>query len=87
RRLGSLKDKEINTAKQVLAYEVTKLIHGQEEADKAQQAALALFAGAGSLDNAPTASISADKLGSKLIDVLAETNIVASKSEARRLII
>lgn len=86
RRLGALKDKEINIAKATLAFEVTKLIHGQEEAEKAKQAAEALFGGAGSLDNAPTVSITNDMIGTKLLDVLASTGVVASKSEGRRLI-
>jgi tyrosyl-tRNA synthetase len=86
RRLGSLKDKEINIAKKTLAFEVTKLIHGPEEAEKAQQAAEALFNGAGALDNAPTVSITPDMVGAKFLDVLATTGIVPSKSEGRRLI-
>ncbi|WP_378951407.1 tyrosine--tRNA ligase [Pelosinus sp. sgz500959] len=86
RRLGALQDKEINIAKKTLAFEVTKLIHGQEEAEKAQQAAEALFSGAGALDNAPTVTITPDLLGSKIIDILATTAIVSSKSEGRRLI-
>lgn len=86
RRLGSLKDKEINIAKKALAFEVTKLIHGLEEAEKAQQATEALFNGAGALDNAPTVSITPDMLGIKFLDVLAATGIVPSKSEGRRLI-
>lgn len=86
RRLGALKDQEINTAKKVLAYEVTQLVHGREEADKAQQAAEALFGGAGALDNAPTVTISREMIGAKLVDVLAATGIFASKGEGRRLI-
>ena len=86
RRLGALKDQEINTAKKVLAYEVTQLVHGKEEADKAQQAAEALFGGAGALDNAPTVNISREMIGSKLVDVLAAVGIFASKGEGRRLI-
>ena len=86
RRLGALKDQEINTAKKVLAYEVTQLVHGKEEADKAQQAAEALFGGAGALDNVPTVSISREMVGSKLVDVLAAAGIFASKGEGRRLI-
>ncbi|MCM0758108.1 tyrosine--tRNA ligase [Sporomusa sphaeroides DSM 2875] len=86
RRLGALQDKEINTAKKTLAFEVTKLIHGQAEAEKAQQAAEALFGGAGSLENVPTVSIASTLIGTKLLDVLAGTGIVASKSEGRRLI-
>ena len=86
RRLGALKDQEINTAKKVLAYEVTQLVHGQEAADKARQAAEALFGGAGALDNAPTVTISREMIGSKLVDVLAAAGIFASKGEGRRLI-
>lgn len=86
RRLGALKDKEINIAKKTLALEVTKLIHGEEEAEKARQAAEALFGGAGALDNAPTVAITPAALGTKLLDVLAATGIIASKSEGRRLI-
>ena len=86
RRLGALKDQEINTAKKVLAYEVTQLVHGQEAADKARQAAEALFGGAGALDNAPTVSISREMIGLKLVDVLAAVGIFASKGEGRRLI-
>jgi tyrosyl-tRNA synthetase len=86
RRLGALKDKEINIAKKILAFEVTKLIHGSEEAEKAQQATEALFSGAGALDNAPTVSITTNMLGTKIIDVLSATGIVPSKSEGRRLI-
>ncbi len=86
RRLGALADKEINIAKQVLAFEVTKLIHGQAEAEKAKQAAEALFGGAGNLDNVPTVAITADMVGAKLLDVLASTKIVPSKSEGRRLV-
>ena len=86
RRLGALKDRDINTAKKVLAFEVTKLIHGQEEGEKAQQAAEALFGGAGALDNAPTAIIPQNMLGGKLLDVITVTGIVSSKGEGRRLI-
>jgi tyrosyl-tRNA synthetase len=86
RRLGALRDKEINIAKTALAFEVTKLIHGTEEAEKAKQAAEALFGGAGALDNAPKVSITQDIVGSKLLDILASTGIIASKGEGRRLI-
>ncbi|SDE60602.1 tyrosine--tRNA ligase [Sporomusa acidovorans] len=86
RRLGALQDKEINVAKKTLAFEVTKLIHGQKEAEKARQAAEALFGGNGNFDNVPTVSITADSLGSRLLDILAGAGIIASKSEGRRLI-
>ncbi|WP_110952846.1 tyrosine--tRNA ligase [Anaerosinus massiliensis] len=86
RRLGQLKDKEINEAKKVLAYEVTNLIHGQAEAEQAKQAAEALFAGVGSLDHAPTIKIKAEDIGNKLLDLLTKEQVFASKSEGRRLI-
>ena len=86
RRLGALRDQEINTAKKVLAFEVTQLVHGKEEAERAQQAAEALFGGAGALDNAPTVTISRETLGGKLVDILTGVGIFASKGEARRLI-
>jgi tyrosyl-tRNA synthetase len=86
RRLGALKDQEINIAKKALAFEVTKLIHGQEEAEKAAQATEALFNGTGALDHAPTVSITPDMVGTKIIDILATAGIFLSKSEGRRLI-
>ena len=52
-RLASLKDAEINHAKEILAFEVTKLVHGEEEALKAQEASRALFEGQGSMDDVP----------------------------------
>ncbi|KHO61694.1 tyrosyl-tRNA synthetase [Thermoanaerobacter sp. YS13] len=86
RRLGALKDKEINEAKKLLAYEVTKLIHGEEEAIKAQKAAEALFESGGDLDNVPSVAVSSDVFGKKILDVLFETKIIPSKSEGRRLV-
>jgi tyrosyl-tRNA synthetase len=86
RRLGALKDAEINEAKKVLAFEVTKLIHGEEEAAKAKSAAEALFAGGGDMSNVPTAAISRDMIGSSMLDILVATKILPSKGEARRLI-
>ena len=84
-RLGSLKDAEINEAKKVLAYEVTKLVHGEEEAEKAKKAAESLFGGKGDTENMPTIELDASAIGTKLIDVLTQNNIFASKSEGRRL--
>lgn len=86
RRLGALKDKEINEAKKVLAFEVTKLVHGQSEAEKARNAAEALFEGGKDLSNTPAAVISENSLGNKVLDILMEAKIVPSKSEGRRLI-
>lgn len=86
RRLSALKDAEINEAKKVLAFEVTKLIHGEEEAVKAQTAAEALFGGGTNLSNVPTVSIPLDMKSALLMDILVYTKIVPSKAEARRLI-
>ena len=86
RRLGAFKDAEINEAKKVLAYEVTKIIHGEEEAEKAKSAAEALFSGAGNLENVPTSLINSDMLNKNLLDVLVELKIIPSKGEGRRLI-
>lgn len=86
RKLGALEGQEINVAKKVLAFEVTKLVHGQAEAEKAAQATEALFNGTGALDNAPTVTITPDMVGTKVIDILTTTGIVPSKSEGRRLI-
>lgn len=86
RRLGSLEGVQINEAKKVLAYEVTKLVHGEEEAKKAQDAANALFSGGADMSNVPTVTVSRDVLGTSLLDVLANNKIVPSKSEGRRLI-
>ena len=85
-RLGSLQDAAINEAKKVLAYEVTKLVHGQEEADKAQAAAEAVFGGSGSNENMPTIQLSAENEGQKLLDILVAGQVFESKGEGRRLI-
>ena len=86
RRLGALEGAQINEAKKVLAYEVTKLVHGEEEAKKAQDAANALFSGGADMSNVPTVTVSRDVLGTSLLDVLANNKVVPSKSEGRRLI-
>lgn len=88
RRLGSLKDSQINEAKRVLAFEVTRLVHGDEEAIKAQKAAEALFGGKRDSEDIPGIEISADELkqGIKLVDLLTRTGLNSSKSEARRAI-
>ena len=85
-RLGSLQDAAINEAKKVLAYEVTKLVHGQEEADKAQAAAEAVFGGSGSNENMPTIQLTAENEGQKLLDILVGAQVFESKGEGRRLI-
>ena len=86
RRLGALKDAEINTAKKVLAFEVTKLGHGEEEALKAQQAAEALFGGGGNMENVPTIEITEADKTAKIIDVLTAAKVFSSKREARQMV-
>ncbi len=75
---------KLNEAKELLAYEVTKLVHGEEEAEKAQAAAKAVFAGGLSQDM-PTKELDRHDLGC-ILDVLVKADIVSSKSEGRRLI-
>ena len=85
-RLGALQDAAINEAKKVLAFEVTKLVHGEEEAKKAQEAAEALFGGAGVLDNVPTLMVAESEIDSLLIDFLVANKVFTSKREARQMI-
>lgn len=86
RRLGALKDSAINEAKVVLAYEVTKLVHGEEEAKKAKAAAEALFSGGNNMEDVPTISVTPAELNTSLIDILTVNKVFVSKSEARRTI-
>lgn len=86
RRLAALEGAEINTAKKVLAYEVTKLVHGEEEAEKAQKAAEALFSGGADMSNVPTVEIGEDMKNAGILDIITATGIVPSKKEGRRLI-
>lgn len=88
RRLGSLEGAEINKAKEILAFEITKLIHGEEEANKAQEAARALFSQGTDSENMPKTEISKTELdqGINVIDLMVRANLIKSKSEGRRLI-
>lgn len=86
RRLGALKDSAINEAKKVLAYEVTKLIHGEEEAEKAKAAAEALFGTGMDMSSVPAAVITKDMLNTSLLDILVAVKIIPSKGEGKRLI-
>jgi len=87
-RLAQLRDEQINEAKKVLAYEVTKLVHGEDEAMKARQLAEALFGGGGSTDDLPSTPVPLSELenGINILDLLLRTGLVPSKSEARRLV-
>ena len=83
--LEKLEGQELNKAKKLLAYEVTKLVHGEEEANKCREAAEAVFAKGGISENMPTTSIP-NLVGMGILDVIAECGIVASKGEGRRLV-
>ncbi len=82
--LSNLEGNLINEAKKVAAYEVTKLIHGEEEAKKAEEASNALFTGSGSLDNMPTVKIATYEI--TILDAIILCNIAPSKGQARILI-
>ena len=83
------KDAQLNTAKEILAYELTKLVHGEEEAEKAQAAAKALFNGGGDDANMPTTEIAPEQLkdGSiGILNLMVACKLAASNKEARRLV-
>ena len=80
---------QLNDAKAILAFELTKLVHGEEEAKKAEDAAKALFAGAGDAEHMPTTELTNDDFGGGAINVLTllvKCGLAASNSEARRLV-
>ena len=80
---------QLNRAKEILAYELTKLVHGEEEAEKAQESAKALFGGGGSMENVPTTTLTDGDLTDGKIDILSvltKTGICPSRGEARRLV-
>lgn len=82
-RLSGLKDEQINEAKKVAAFEITKLIHGEEEAKKAEEAAKALFEGQGSLENMPTSKVEENI---SILDAIITAGMAPSKGQARTLI-
>ena len=88
RRLGALEGAEINEAKKVLAFEITKMIHGEEEAKKAADAAQALFAGGAASQNVPTFEIAADELAAdgRITTLLASCGLCKSRGEARKMV-
>ncbi len=86
---AKLEGSEINRAKEVLAYEVTKLVHGEEEAEKAQSAAKALFSNGANSEHMPTTALSDEDFADGeigIIDILVKTGIAKSRGEARRLV-
>ena len=88
RRLSALQGADLREAKTALAFEVTRLIHGQEAAENARAAARAAFGGDGAAANVPTVAVSSGELsaGLKVVDVLARAGLAPSKSAARRLV-
>ena len=88
-KMESWEGSQLNTAKEILAYELTKLVHGEEEADKAQKAAKALFSAGGEDENMPTTVLSEENLvedGIGVIELLVACKLAPSKGEARRLV-
>ncbi|HPF17952.1 MAG: tyrosine--tRNA ligase [Bacillota bacterium] len=88
-RLSALEGEQINTAKEILAYEVTRLIHGKEEAEKAQQAARAAFGGGGDMENVPATTFDRSRFegeGMGVVTLLRECGLVPSNGEGFRTI-
>ena len=88
-KMDSWEGSQLNTAKEILAFELTKLVHGEEEAAKAQETARAIFSGAGNSDNMPSTTLSADSFTDGnigLLDLMVAGGLAASKGEARRLV-
>ena len=87
--MDSWEGSQLNTAKEILAFELTKLVHGEEEAAKAQAAAKAIFSGAADLDNMPSTTLAdADFADGKIdiLDILMKAEITKSRGEGRRLV-
>ena len=88
-KMSTWEGSQLNEAKEILAYELTKLVHGEEEAEKAKAASKALFAGNGDAEHMPTTELTNDDFGGGSIDVLTllvKCGLAASKGEARRLV-
>ena len=88
--MDSWEGAQLNTAKEILAYELTKMVHGEEEAEKAQQTARSLFSGAADSENMPSTTLSEDQLKDGkigLLSLLVATGLAASNGEARRLVL
>ena len=83
-RLSALRDQETNEAKKIAAFEITKLIHGEDEAIKCRDAAEALFGNGGNLDNMPSTKL--EDINISILDALVLTNIAPSKGQAKTLI-
>ncbi|MBR5536693.1 MAG: tyrosine--tRNA ligase, partial [Clostridia bacterium] len=79
---------QLNTAKEILAFELTQMVHGTEEAEKARAAAKALFANGGVSENMPTSEFTAEEIGEgiAILDLMVKAKLAPSKGEARRLV-
>lgn len=87
--MDSWQGSQLNTAKEILAFELTKLVHGEEEAQKAQNAARAIFSGGGSHENMPSTALSEDDFENGeigVLDMMLKAGLIASKGEGRRLV-
>ena len=88
-KMAGWEGSQLNEAKEILAFELTKLVHGEEEAEKARDASRALFSGAGDTEHMPTTELTNNDFGGGSIDVLTllvKCGLAASKGEARRLV-
>ena len=88
-KMAGWEGSQLNEAKEILAFELTKLVHGEQEAEKARDASRALFSGAGDTEHMPTTELTNDDFGGGSIDVLTllvKCGLAASKGEARRLV-
>ena len=88
-RMDKWEGSQLNEAKEILAYELTGLVHGREEADKAKQASHALFAGGGDEEGMPTTELSSELLADGaigILDLMLACKLAPTKSEARRLV-
>ena len=88
-KMDSWQGSQLNTAKEILAFELTKLVHGEEEAEKAQEGARALFSGAGNTENMPTFALADDDFTDDEIlvsEIMIKAGLISSKGEGRRLI-
>ncbi len=88
-KMDSWEGSELNKAKEILAYELTALVHGKEEAEKAQAAAKSVFGAGGNSENMPSTTLSTEDFtdeGINIIDALIKAGLVTSRGEARRLI-
>lgn len=88
-KMNDWQGSQLNTAKEILAYELTKLVHGEEEAKKADEAAKALFGGGANSENMPTTALSGDDFTDgeiSLIDMMVKAGLIKSRGEGRRLI-